>query len=80
MFPNPASSELVMAFDVENSTNVSIDILDINGRVVKSVVNTMFDNGTVVLTEDIRNFQSGLYIARVVNDRKTSSYKFNVVH
>lgn len=80
MFPNPASSELVMAFDVENSTNVSIDILDINGRVVKSVVNTMFDNGTVALTENIRDFQSGLYIVRVVNDRKTSSYKFNVVH
>lgn len=79
MFPNPATSELVMAFDVKESSNVTIDILDLTGRVVSNVVNSVFDNGTVALTQDIRGLQSGLYIARVMSDNKVSSYKFNVV-
>ena len=79
MFPNPASSELIIAFDMQNTGNVAIDILDLNGRVVKNVVNTVFDNGTVAMTEDIRNLESGLYVARVISDKKTSTYKFNVV-
>jgi hypothetical protein len=68
-----------MAFDVKESSNVTIDILDLTGRVVSNVVNSVFDNGTVALTQDIRGLQSGLYIARVMSDNKVSSYKFNVV-
>jgi len=79
MFPNPATTELVMAFDVNETSNVTIDILDLNGRVVKNVVSSVFDNGTVALTEDIRGLQGGLYIARVKSDARTSTYKFNVV-
>ena len=79
MFPNPASSEIVMAFDVKETSNVAIDILDMNGRVVKNVVNSTFGNKTVALTEDIRDLQNGLYIARVVSETKTSLYKFNVL-
>lgn len=79
MFPNPASSEIVMAFDVKGTGNVAIDILDMNGRVVKNVVNSTFGNKTVALTEDIRNLQNGLYLARVVSETKTSLYKFNVL-
>lgn len=79
MFPNPASSEIVMAFDVKETGNVAIDILDMNGRVVKKVVNSTFGNKTVALTEDIRDLQNGLYLARVVSETKTSLYKFNVL-
>lgn len=79
MFPNPASSEIVMAFDVKSTGNVTIDILDMNGRVVKNVVNSTFGNKTVALTEDIRDLQNGLYLARVTSETKTSLYKFNVL-
>ena len=80
MFPNPATSELVIAFDVTKSNKVTIDVLDINGRVVKNVANTTFDNGTVALTQDVRDLESGLYFVRVVSENGTSAYKFNVVH
>jgi hypothetical protein len=79
LFPNPATTELVMAFDVNETSNVAIDIIDLNGRVVKNVVSSVFDNGTVALTEDIRDLQGGLYIARVKSDARTSTYRFNVV-
>jgi len=68
-----------MAFDVKETSNVAIDILDMNGRVVKNVVNSTFGNKTVALTEDIRDLQNGLYIARVVSETKTSLYKINVL-
>lgn len=79
MFPNPTNNDLVMAFDVETKSNVSIDILDITGRVVKNVVNGEFESGKVSLTENIRDLQSGTYITRVVSSNKTSTYKFNVI-
>lgn len=79
MFPNPAQNDLVMAFDVKDAGKVSIDILDISGRVVKTVTNTEYGKGKVALTEDIRSLQSGTYITRVTSANKTSTYKFNVI-
>lgn len=79
MFPNPASSELIMAFDVTETSAVTIDVLDLNGRVVKNVVNNTFNNGTTALTEDISNLANGMYFVRVASENKVSTYKFNVV-
>jgi len=79
MFPNPASSELIMAFDVTNNNAVAIDVLDLNGRVVKNVVNNTFGNGTVALTQDISALSNGMYFVRVTTENKVSTYKFNVV-
>jgi hypothetical protein len=79
MFPNPVANELVMAFDVAKSTNVAIDIIDINGRVVKAVTNENFSNATNVKSVNTSELSSGLYFARVKSDTKTSVYKFNVV-
>jgi len=79
MYPNPASTEILMSFNVKEQANVTIEILDLNGRVVKNVANTVYNNEKVGIREDIRDLQSGLYFARVKSDAKTSSYKFNVV-
>lgn len=79
MFPNPAVNELTFGFDVNETNNVSIDILDLNGRVVKNVINSTFSNESYFDKVDIRDLQGGLYITRVKSDAKTSSYKFNVV-
>lgn len=79
MFPNPVANELVMAFDVTKSTNVAIDIIDINGRVVKAVTNENFSNAVNVKSVNTTELSNGLYFARVKSDTKTSVYKFNVV-
>lgn len=79
MFPNPATSELIMGFDVKEESNVTIDILDLSGKVVKSVLNDTFATGTTYHTESIRDLNNGLYFARVKSGNTTSTYKFNVV-
>lgn len=79
MFPNPATSELIVGFDVKEESNVSIDILDLSGKVVKSVLNDTFATGTVYHTENVRDLTNGLYFARVKSGNATSTYKFNVV-
>ncbi len=79
MFPNPVANQLVMAFDVQKSTNVAIDIIDINGRVVKAVTNETFSQATNVKSVNTTELSNGLYFARVKSDTKTSVYKFNVL-
>jgi hypothetical protein len=78
MFPNPATTQLTMAFDVENTSTVTIDILDLNGRVVKNVVNSTFSNGTTAFIEDVSSLSNGMYFVRVASEAKVSTYKFNV--
>ncbi len=79
MFPNPATTELVLGFDVKEESNVSIEILDLNGKVVKTVLNDVFTAGTVYHTESVRELSNGLYFARVRSGNATSTYKFNIV-
>lgn len=79
MFPVPAANEMVMAFDVNETANVAIDIMDLSGRVVKNVTNDSFNKGTASFRVDVRDIQSGMYLARLTNGAKVSTYRFNVV-
>lgn len=79
MFPNPASSELVLGFDLKDEANVSIEILDLNGKVVKTVLNDTFLAGTTYHTESVSNLSNGLYFARVKSGNAVSTYKFNIL-
>ncbi len=79
MYPNPASTDLFVTLDVKDNSNVSVEILDLNGRVVKNVLNSTYADQTINQTVDIRDLNSGLYIAKVKSDNKVSTIKFNVV-
>lgn len=79
MFPNPASSELVLGFDLKDQANVSIEILDLNGKVVQTVLNDTFLAGTTYHTESVSSLSNGLYFARVKSGNAVSTYKFNVL-
>lgn len=67
VYPNPASNDVHVKFDLESSSKVSLSIYDISGREVKRVVNNEFRTlGTNKIDFIVSDLDPGTYICRLV--------------
>ena len=64
VYPNPASSEINIEFDNKTNDNLTIDIFDLQGRLVFS---EKLDNYNKQLSVNISSLQSGTYVLIVSN-------------
>ncbi len=64
MFPNPASSNVTLKIGLESLNDVSISILDVAGKLVKTVVYNQL-KGTHFIDIDVSDFVSGMYVVNV---------------
>jgi hypothetical protein len=64
-YPNPFNSQTRIAYDLPNSTNVKLSILDINGRTVDVLDQGMKTLGQHSLIWDGSGFVSGTYFVRL---------------
>lgn len=78
MYPNPSAGTIYFDFNLINSTDMNIEITDLNGRVVSNVFNGNLDSGSQLISADLSNLSNGLYIARVINGEKAANVKFSV--
>jgi hypothetical protein len=78
MFPNPTNGNFNIMFNLETAGNVTVDITDLNGRVVKNVVNGTLQNGQQNLTTNLSDVANGMYIARIINGSNVTNVKFTV--
>jgi PKD repeat protein len=71
VFPNPMSSQATVAYFIENSTKVQLNLMDLQGRKLKTFV---FENqvGVVKQTIDLSDMQlaDGLYLINLNMDGK----------
>lgn len=77
-YPNPFNPETSISFSVSKDSNVSIDIFNIKGQKVRSLVNDTFKSGThqVVWNGTDNNGKSvgsGMYFYRMNNEDFTST-------
>ncbi len=74
LFPNPSSGEFSIRYEVKQKGIVQIDIYDINGSLVKNVVNNQVQNtGKYILPTELKGVANGIYICSiVVNGNKTA--------
>ena len=71
VYPNPASDAINVSFEASNA-DYSIDVLDIQGRVIASqVVNNV--NGTQVVSFATENMAKGNYIVRIASNGYTTT-------
>lgn len=71
VYPNPANNTFTVAFNSESP--VSIDIININGQIVKSInVNTVGFNTQLV---DVNDLSTGVYIVRLSNGYNVHTQK-----
>jgi len=79
-YPNPFNPETTIAFSVAEPNNVSIDIYNLKGQKVRSLVNDRFDTGhhSIVWNgadDNGRKVSSGIYFYRMKSGTYTSSKK-----
>ena len=76
IFPNPAKKQVSIEYFVPNSASVSIDILDLNGKLIKSTGQEYLNPGSYTTEIDITDLEKGTYIVQVNNGKYKSNYKF----
>ena len=64
-YPNPFNPTTTIKFDIPKTSNVKIEIFDLLGRRVESLVNRDETAGTYVATWNATNFASGIYFYRI---------------
>ncbi len=74
VFPNPAQDQVELSFLLEESSDVTIEIVNLLGQTV-STTQLLNANGQINQTINLENASSGLYIVHVVAQGKHASSK-----
>tara|TARA_B100001250_G_scaffold409581_1_gene434206 strand:- start:2946 stop:5012 length:2067 start_codon:yes stop_codon:yes gene_type:complete len=70
-FPNPFNPSTSIQFNVKNLEFISLQIIDVSGRVVETLLDDIIEPGNHELTWNARNQPSGLYFVKLMS-RETS--------
>ena len=79
VYPNPVSSALNLAFDLQNAMDVNITVTDLSGKVVYTNKSLKGSVGTNVMTIDTKAMNNGMYVLNVISDNNVVSKKFTVL-
>ncbi len=64
-YPNPTNGRTIIGFTIDQEGPVKLDILDINGKVVKTIINGYLSAGKHSLNLDLGNLSAGTYVNRL---------------
>jgi len=83
-FPNPFNPETIIPFRLEKDGTISLNIYDIRGRLVSTLINGSFSRGAYEANWDGRNMNgiranSGIYHAILRAGHETRSIKINLI-
>ncbi len=65
VFPNPTNSQSNIAYQVKTAGNVVVELLDVNGKVVKTLVDERKVVGDYQITIDVSDLNQPLYFYRI---------------
>ena len=67
IYPNPFNPVTTIDFDVPYSTDIKINILNLQGRKVKEIANNEFAPGNYKLQVNALDLSSGIYFVELIN-------------
>jgi len=68
MYPNPTNGNVTIEFETENNEEASIQVYDLNGRLVKSLPAQKAGTGMMKQTLETGDLNAGIYIISVSGD------------
>ncbi len=78
--PNPARSSASISYTIRTSTTVQLDVYDLLGRRVATLVDGVQTAGTHEVVFDTSGLPSGVYILRLTVGDHIATTKVSVVH
>ncbi len=63
--PNPIANSTSISFSLNQSENISLNIFDINGRLVETLADKIFEAGEHQTLFNAENFNSGIYFLKM---------------
>jgi Secretion system C-terminal sorting domain len=75
VYPNPVSHSATVSFSLSKASHTMIEVMDINGRTLKTIANKDFSAGTHTLTFNRELFQPGIYFLRISTSQKVMTQK-----
>jgi len=83
-YPNPFNGSTIIRYNVEKSGQVNLNIMDITGHIVRTLVHTHQQTGVYETSWDGkddngRELASGIYIAVLKNDQNFFTRKLIMV-
>lgn len=77
-YPNPAHSNTAIRFRINATTDVSLNMYDLNGKLVAQLVNEQRDPGEHVVNVSLEKIPAGIYIYQIKAGLLNSSKKLVV--
>ena len=65
LYPNPAEGFTTLSFEAQNSGDLNISIVDLNGRVVRTINNMKYDGGKNTFQIDVQGLSTGVYVVNI---------------
>ena len=78
-YPNPFNPRTQITFTLPGSSHVVLDILDLQGRRVASLIDRELSSGTHSVTFDGKDLPSGMYISRLITDQGSQERKMTLI-
>ena len=75
--PNPVESQATINFTLENSTNVTIDIINTQGQLVQQQIIGSLNQGNQSIEINTNDLGNGIYICKIITDNKILTAKFS---
>jgi hypothetical protein len=74
-YPNPFNPSTLIGYDLPQDSHVSLEIFDLNGRSVKTLINGYFRAGKHQVAWNADQISSGIYLVRLVTGKKVFNQK-----
>ncbi|GAA4451128.1 T9SS-dependent choice-of-anchor J family protein [Rurimicrobium arvi] len=78
IFPNPAADVINAEFTLENKSNVSMEIIDLMGKVVKTIPAQSLNAGTYQVPTSVSDLANGVYVLKIMTENGNATQRFSV--
>ena len=79
LYPNPTSGKTNIAFELTENANVSINLFDISGRLVKTIPTQFLTSGTNNIAFETAELNSGIYFTNISTDTYSKTYRLVII-
>lgn len=80
IYPNPASGSVAISFNLSQESEVTLQVFDMTGRYVATVVNELFEKESNELTWDASGLSPGIYFLKMKAGSYSETKRISVIN